>query len=164
MKTLIGIAAAVTLLAAAGAEALDLRSWDQQMTGARFLVLSNFGGHAVMDKETQLLWQKAPASNATGWGAAINACEGQGTGGRRGWRLPTTPELMSLVDLTVGLTDNLPPGHPFVGVAGASYWTATVDAFEPLDKAMYVDMALGYSQSDVTNGASHRFWCVRGRR
>lgn len=164
MRLLTGIAAAVTLLAAAGAEALDLRSWDQQMTTGRFAVLSNFGSQAVMDKETQLVWQKSPASNTSGWGAATNACEGVGTGGRRGWRLPTLPELMSLVDLTAALVVNLPPNHPFGVTGSTTYWTATVDPFEPLDKVMYVDMGTGYSQSDHMIGGSHRFWCVRGHR
>ncbi len=163
-KRVMGMVVSMALLAAAGAEALDLRSWDQQMTSGRFLVLSSFGGQAVLDKETQLVWQKAPGLSTTFWSGAGNICEGLSTGGRRGWRLPTAPELMSLVDLTPGPLVKLPPDHPFTGVADATYWTATLDAFEPLDKVIYVDLGLGHSQSDFRVGATHRYWCVRGRR
>jgi hypothetical protein len=52
--------------AAAGADfgcmaGSSLQSWDTETddAGARFVVLDDFDGAAVLDRETQLIWQRA---------------------------------------------------------------------------------------------------------
>ncbi|MCP9447024.1 MAG: DUF1566 domain-containing protein, partial [Nitrospira sp.] len=82
-------------------------------------------------------------------------------GGQKGWRLPSIPELASLVDPSVlppGPT--LPPGHPFTGVQSAFYWSASTLADTPTN-AWFVLFNLG----DVGTGGKNlglRVWCVRG--
>jgi len=49
------------MVAAETAEAIDLRSWDRQINNpGRFQALSDFGGAAVLDRETQLVWEQSP--------------------------------------------------------------------------------------------------------
>ena len=45
---------------APSAGAAPLKSWDDKIPNAtqRFKVLSEFGGSAVLDKETQLVWER----------------------------------------------------------------------------------------------------------
>src|SRR5262245_41715826 len=51
----------------------------------------------------------------------------------RGWRLPAFGELATLIDPTVTnpFVPRLPPGHPFLGVQAAEYWTSTVFSNQP---------------------------------
>jgi len=96
--------------------------WDKILpTAERFVILSAFGGAAVRDNETGLVWEKNPAARqgATSYLDAIVLCQvAAKTGGRMGWRLPTLPELSSLADGTNATpgTLSLPPGHPFSNV------------------------------------------------
>jgi hypothetical protein len=71
------IATACTGLAlASNAGAVDLRSWDQRInvTSNRFIVLASFKNEAVLDKETQLVWQRTPDSIRTAWQTADHDC------------------------------------------------------------------------------------------
>lgn len=140
-------------------------SWDQQIPAAqRFIVLSNWNNEAVLDRETGLVWEKAPSGGATAfeWSFSIDQCTGAITGGRFGWRLPSVEELASLVDPTQ--TDGLPPGNPFQGVSGMSFWTATTSAFRPTN-AFFVGFPdllgfIGPGTTPKTTSGIHR-WCVR---
>ena len=56
-------------------------SWDQTLPAAtRFIVLSNFGGQAVLDRETGLVWERQITfrniSNRLSWTDAIRRCRG----------------------------------------------------------------------------------------
>jgi hypothetical protein len=98
-------------------------SWDQTIPAAtRFVVLANFGGKAVLDRETGLVWHRAPVQKG-GWIAALFHCHRLSVGPRRGWRLPSIEELLSLTDEN-GI---LPAGHPFQGVDNHTgyYWSST---------------------------------------
>jgi hypothetical protein len=54
-------------------------SWDQKLpSSTRFIVLSNWNGDAVLDRETGLVWQKAPDTDQAPWETAVAFC------GRRG--------------------------------------------------------------------------------
>jgi hypothetical protein len=88
-------------------------SWDQTLpSDTRFIVLSNMGSNAVLDRETGLVWEKSPNTN-TDWYNAQIRCNTLRTGGRLGWRMPTLQELASLVDPSVPFPDpRLPAGHP----------------------------------------------------
>jgi hypothetical protein len=114
------LATGLTGLALAGtASAVDLRDWGRKLPESeRFVVLSQFNNAAVLDKETQLVWEKT-AYSATSWISAHISCGAVSTGGRRGWRLPTRPELASL--MVPGATS-----MPTVfGIPTGTYWTAT---------------------------------------
>ena len=82
-----------------------------------------------LDKETQLVWERVPASSGSElvWSNALAFCAQRIVGDRMGWRLPTVDELTSLLDLSVPLPGPvLPAGHPF-SPAQVFYWSATVD-------------------------------------
>jgi hypothetical protein len=168
-RAIAGALAALTF-AATTAEALDLRAWDQRIDQAskRFVVLQAFDDEAVLDKETQLVWQRTAAQvpfftrdDAAGMTDNDAACFNADTGGRRGWRLPSIHELNSLV-----VNQRLPAGHPFLNVHiddSDLYWSATVRLTDPT-------VALGLTFSGAGHhplrqlpaGTSARVWCVRG--
>lgn len=157
----IGLAALTAVLLANGAEAANLRSWDQKLApGQRFLLPAAFDGEAVLDKETQLLWQRAPFIGPASWRDAAYYCANTNVAGRMGWRLPEAHELMSLVDTSAPvLTVQLPQGHPFQDVQIVPYWTAT--EYYP-ETARFVDMLTGAASAAVKEQADIHVWCVRG--
>jgi hypothetical protein len=112
-------------------------AWNQKLPAdKRFVVLLDWNSEAMLDRETGLVWEKTPTIAMASWGAARNRCANLTTGDRKGWRLPSMPELASLVDPLVGPPGpTLPPGHPFTtgttGVQSALYWSATVSVFFP---------------------------------
>lgn len=143
-------------------------SWDQklqcdtQATCPRFIVLSNWGSAAVLDRETGLVWEKSPDATPSTWLSAQDACVRKNVGGRRGWKLPSIQELASLVDGDPANTSSprLPPGHPFTNVQADVYWSATTNA-SSTTTAWFVFFGIG------NVGRSTKFdqdfaWCVRG--
>ena len=165
---LIAIAASFVFLPLAAAADTDgdehpVQRWDQQINNtSRLKVLSAFGGKAVLDSETGLVWQKSPSTSTFSWGGAQAHCNRLTTGGRLGWRLPTLQELESLVDPNAGgvaFLPLLPAGNPFENVRLSSYWSATTNANVPGDA-----WDVNFSNGDVNNnGNSVSFvWCVRG--
>jgi hypothetical protein len=145
-------------------------SWDQTLpSSTRFIVLSNFNGEAVLDRETGLVWERSPVSAlGIGWFDAVSACESLIVVNRLGWRLPSVQELASLVDPTQS-NPALPPGNPFAGIAsvfGSVFWTTTtVETDATAAKA--VDFSVG-SITQMTKvvlplpRSGARFFCVRG--
>ena len=116
--------------------AIPLESWDDQIAGApRFVVLAEFDNEAVLDRETQLVWQRnlgivyGNAVLRTSWETSHNACLNANIGGRMGWRLPSAEELASLIDPALTTLPLLPVGHPFLNVEFSDpedvYWTNT---------------------------------------
>ena len=144
-------------------------SWDQTLSCIttascqRFLVLTNMGSQAVLDKETGLVWEQMPTevffTNYL-WEDAQIHCDQLIKGGRMGWRLPTLQELTSLIDPSRALPA-LPIGHPFSNVQSAAYWSATTDATNVLNA-----WALGFASGGVaplTKSTTYNYvWCVRG--
>lgn len=116
---------------------------------------------AVRDNETGLVWDRQPSDSTFAWEEARERCIANFTGGRRGWRLPSVHELASL-QFHVPIQDavNIPPEHPFLGVASTVYWSATSSATSP-------DLAWRSSMGNTTSAAMFkwtraRVWCVRG--
>jgi len=141
-----------------------LPSWDQQMPAAtRFIVLTDWGSAAVLDRETGLVWERAPSTTTFLWVDAIFACREELVGNRRGWRLASYEELTSLLDPTQS-NPALPAGNPFQGIGAADlFWTTTTD--EALDTAAYfVQIASAATfQTAIKAGPANLFraWCVR---
>jgi hypothetical protein len=137
--------------------------WDDQINSPkRFKVLGEFGGEAVFDKETGLVWEQSPDGvNTRTWVAALDHCYTKTVGGRKGWRLPTIEELASLLDPNnPGGNPDLPPGHPFDNVQSAGYWSATTDAGNTANA-----WGVGFGFGDVGPGGkgnNNFVWCVRG--
>ncbi|MGH8243043.1 MAG: DUF1566 domain-containing protein [Steroidobacteraceae bacterium] len=156
---------ALSLATAAGA--VDLRDWGRKFpTAERFVVLSQFGNQAVLDKETQLVWQRQPFQSQTSWIVAKVRCLSLVLGGRRGWRLPSVHELQSLTrpDAPIGVLA-LPTGHPFVNVQASSYWTETRfvgGSGQPTGGAFAIQFHVG-GLFELPPTETPRFnWCVRG--
>ena len=152
-------AATVALALAGAAHAVDLRDWGRKYNTAseRYAVLASFNSEAVLDKETQLVWQRAPSS-ATVWANALTYCIMSGTGGRQGWRLPSISELASLT----GSGGVLPAGHPFQNLSAQEYfWSSTDRATDPTVVA-YARQLLASWTAPTAKSGFLRYLCVRG--
>jgi hypothetical protein len=157
------IAAGVLGGIAATAQAINLESWDDKVAGkARWMVLKEFSDDAVLDKETQLVWEKSPSTTAsTSWFEARSTCADKAVGNRKGWRLPSFAELATLIDPTAASAPFLPLLHPFIDVLPQNYWSATTDPDSVGPDAWIVDFSSGFV------GTGDKFspfytWCVRG--
>ncbi|PYM51037.1 MAG: hypothetical protein DME14_03980 [Candidatus Rokuibacteriota bacterium] len=147
-------------------------SWDQKLPGsARFVLLSDWNNEAVLDRETGLVWQKAPDAFKTSWTLNDQFCNinNPSRGNRFGWRLPTSSELTSLIEWQNGVVGSfiiLPPGHPFVlpSVQGDRYWTS--DQFPSNRVLIVTDEGNGHFSIAVTPDVlvPGLGWCVRGGR
>ena len=150
-----------------------LPAWDQQIPAIqRFIALLNWGnGQAVLDRETGLVWESSPRSDVLNWATARGACATRSTGGRRAWRLPSLPELSSLMD-PAAVSPSLPTGHPFTNVNvtfGVFYWTATTEATD-VSRVWVVSFFNAGLSGPLPGGAvgtsgkngSGFVWCVRG--
>jgi hypothetical protein len=142
-----------------------LTSWDTVMNGpARFRVLPGFNNAAVLDRETGLVWERSPDTGTRNWLVAHRFCIDRAVGNRtrKGWRLPTVQELLSLVDPTRD-APSLPASHPFSNVQSDFYWSATTFGENPA-----LAWGAGF-ENDLTEPGA-RFtsktleffvWCVR---
>ena len=162
----------VTNLAQAKDPYYHVPSWDQKLGCTpgkcpRFLVLTDWGSsEAVLDKETGLVWERAPeADGLADWYQAHGHCNQLKTGDRFGWRLPTVQELASLFDPTGTVSQALPPGHPFTLAQGTNdYWSATSSNVNPT-QAWTVYFSTGGGPRailDKTEFGEIFTWCVRG--
>ena len=137
------------------AQAVDLRDWGRKITASeRFVVLSQFNNEAVLDKETQLVWQRIYTLPVT-WFEAYYVCTRAQTGGRGGWRLPTLSEIGSL--MTPG-TQAMPS---VFSIPNNYYWTATEHP-DADTVAMAIQSPAGQMVSLPSKSASYPFFCVRG--
>jgi hypothetical protein len=142
------------------AEASDLSHyWDKKLPSAsRFTPLSDFGGAAVRDEETGLVWETTLETSEMSWTDARSACADKEIGGRKGWRLPSVSELSSLVDPSIKTRPTLPLGHPFTNVQDV-YWSATT-VTDNAKNAWLVFFDTGkviYAFKTIT----FHIWCVR---
>lgn len=132
-------------------------------------VSTNDPGHAVLDNETGLVWQRL-AGGLADWTGAFDRCTRTTTGDRAGWRLPTIEELLSLHD-PAG-SEGLPAGHPFVATVSILAFTETfwTSSYLPGDSTRAA--AFNFSQPrDAYGSLNVRYlsqtsaletWCVRG--
>ena len=139
--------------------------WDQVLPATERFVLV-MSGEAVLDKETGLVFEQQsgpPGNTAVGWKDGKLKCNASTTGGRRGWRLPSIHELLSLIDPEnpTGNPD-LPSGHPFdFSLAGETvYLSATVDGDNP-DNVWEVDF-FSTEVKSREKSAPRSYLCVRG--
>ena len=137
-------------------------AWDRKIAPInRFLILTNWASQAVLDKETGLVWERSPDSTPSNWFNARFACTNKTVGNRKGWRLPSFPELVSLVD-PANSTPSLPTGNPFEGVQSALYWSA---ASFPESPSLAWGVHFGNGGVNVigkTVTITIHAWCVRG--
>jgi hypothetical protein len=136
-------------------------SWDQTLPiNTRFVVLANFNQEAVLDRDTGLVWERSPSSTRIGRETARLECINRTVGGRKGWRLPSVHELMSLVDPSIAPPGpTLPVGHPFTNIGSDLYWTGTTFAFQP---PLPWEVSFTTGNAGVNNALQRIIWCVRG--
>jgi hypothetical protein len=127
----------------------------------RFVILPAFTNDAVLDKATGLVWEKSPQTTSAKWTAARRTCTEKNVGGQKGWRLPSLEELSGLVDFSVAPPSlALPPGHPFLAVRSAVYWSSTRPGEDPKG-AWGVHFGLGGGATFINGAHSVQVWCVR---
>ena len=149
-----------------------LTSWGGVIRGdKRFVptfINSQGVAQAYCDRQTGLVWQARPPGldSLFKWTDARHHCMGESEpwNGHLGGRLPSIPELSTLVDTG---SDNctidqlcLPDGHPFQNVQSAKYWAATEDADES-EHAWAVDISRGVPNV-FSKDSLNMAWCVRG--
>jgi hypothetical protein len=154
-------------------------SWDRKITSAqeRFKVLTEFNSEAVLDRETGLVWERRPSTEAMIWSTAKLFCAQKAVGGRGGWRLPVFSELASLIDpsITNPQIPRLQTGHPFLDVKldalgqPIAYWSATSFTGQPgFALAVHfffhptTDAPILVTDVNTGGGTSHLSWAVRG--
>ena len=147
-------------------------SWDQTLpcttlaTCPRFVVLSNFGSDAVLDRETGLVWDRSPDPTNVTFHQAVTSCAFSSVGGRFGWRLATIHELLSLFDPASNTNPFLPAGNPFAGIGGSvEYCSVTTTTVSGATFAYQVGLNpfnLQLGSSNIAVGQVARAWCVRG--
>lgn len=158
--TVLGLA---VLCGMAEATEVPLLSPQEAAGPGRFQVLEAFHGEAVLDRTTQLIWERTPSQTEVAWETAGSRCALKSVGGQAGWRLPSFFELMTLVEPAprgASAAPTLPTGHPFQGVKARAYW-ATSSLATGSTEAYAVDFLRG----DVTSRHKYQaqpLWCVRG--
>ncbi|MDH4079603.1 MAG: DUF1566 domain-containing protein [Nitrospira sp.] len=139
-------------------------SWDKNLSSSeRFQVLSSFKNEAVLDKNTELVWERRPDLTPRTWRKAMEYCLGKDVGGTLGWRLPTGDEAMSLRD------PNLPPPSvppivfPGIHSDRTGSWTSLVLLVSPTAVVgKTTGQSRGFGFVEMSSDSEASAWCVRG--
>ncbi|MBW1743889.1 MAG: DUF1566 domain-containing protein [Deltaproteobacteria bacterium] len=136
-------------------------AWSQKLPAAERFV-DVFGGEAVLDKETGLVWTKdadlfgtLSLPNARFDALKLEIAD------RKGWRLPSVDELTSLLDMSQSGSPKVLPGI-FNNVQyndDKVYWTGTLDI--SLDDYSLVVNMLNGGVVNAAHSGLHYVWPVR---
>ncbi len=149
------------LLAIGTANAGGFPTLDKIKSGTgRFKAVLN--GQAILDKETGLVWEKAPSATAVQWDDANYNCTLLKTGNRMGWRVPTVEEALSLF-IVSGSTVKLPTDHPFQNLTGDYFWTNSRVAAPGQQFVWAIGPTDGSHAFESPTASLHstQAWCVR---
>jgi hypothetical protein len=142
-------------------------TWVDHPPNPRFAIWScgtpSVVDHAVLDRETGLVWERSPATDKKKLAAAVLYSTTRALARRKGWRLPAIEELLSLVDPNV-TNPTLPAGHPFENLQlDYFYWSMTRALPSPGSQLVW---GYNYGNADtssiVIEMASCYTWLVRG--
>jgi hypothetical protein len=140
--------------------------WDTHKPNPRFAIYNpgtprNITDDVVFDRETGLVWERCPEPEKQFWDAAIVYSYAKAKAGRKGWRLPTIEELLSLVDPKEN-NPTLPVGHPFINVKlDDFYWSATLGGTQLPTYAWGCNFGNGDTSNCLKTHAYYA-WLVRG--
>ena len=112
----------------------------------------------ILDRLTDLTWEKSISQTAVTWEDAILYCENLNLGKNTDWRLPNVKEIRSLSDenkVQPSVNNTI-----FSGVTITKYWSST-SLPNQTTKAWYLDNNFGITTYDVKT-ATHSVWAVRG--
>jgi hypothetical protein len=128
-------------------------------TAPRFSLVE--GDTAVLDRETQLVWQRAVTYVKDTHGNHIAACAAKNAPGSTGWRLPTVKEFETIADPWLDAPPKLVTGHMFTDVRAENYqnfWTA-----DPASGVAFFtfDVGRGTKAGGYYKDNTHFAWCVR---
>lgn len=118
----------------------------------RYLELGGTGAETVLDRATELEWQKGHVLGL-GWRGSLRHCEGLDYSGHDDWRLPNIAELHSLINIEKEgdvVSD-------FPGLAPIVLNSSTTTTW-PYSRDLVVDFASG----EVVFGGGSATKCVRG--
>ena len=128
------------------------------------------GGEAVLDNQTGFVWVRDSQflGKKVSWEDAVKFCVSMSLGGKKGWRLPTRDELITLLD-TSQSEPALPEGHPFLNIenlstssgspGGYNYWSST-DFKDDNNYAWIVSFYYGKA-SDSLKLMDANVWAIR---
>lgn len=161
MKNLYSILIAIVALVVLVPPSARADTWGEPVdSSVRFTVLASYNFQAVLDNETGLVWERYPDPAARmPWVNAFRYCNTKNVGDRKGWRLPTLPELQSLIDPSQR-DPALPFGHPFINVTLNAFRTAT-SSNEGSNLAWVVRLNEGFVDTALRS-LDLWVWCVRG--
>ena len=138
------------------------QNWDKNLpSDSRFTVLSIFGGAAVRDNNTGLVWEQTIDLTNRVWAQALAVCANKNVGETVGWRLPSVVELKSVHDLS------LP--SPYINsiftatgiLSFNNWWSATTSTVNSGD-VWIVDINDGRANGNSKTTGQGLAWCVRG--
>ena len=140
--------------------------WSVHRPNPRFAIYNaetpgDMADDLVLDRETGIVWERAPKKKDITFLDAISHCVDIEVGGRKGFHVPMAEQLASLVD-TSNSNPALPTNHPFLNVQFGGYWSATAYAGNPA-----VRWNVNFGDGVVRNvwfGSGNFVWCVRGGR
>ncbi len=136
-------------------------AWDHTES-PRFQLLAPFASQAVLDRETDIVWERSPSGAAFTWFTAQDRCNRLVVGNRMGWRLPGIQELTSI--LSIGAApNNLEAGNPFIAPPGIGQviWSGTTTSTNP---NIAWTMNLPGTVGTFAKGVLARCWCIRFRQ
>ncbi len=123
---------------------------------------SYYGDRVIFDEETGRMWQRDPETGATvlqslQYDAAVTWCDGLTYAGLSDWRLPTQPELISL--LVLGQTPVAPTINRdfFRNTPSDYFWTIETNS----GGGVLVDFTTGTPYTIGSNFSPHSVRCVR---
>ncbi|MCB0212046.1 MAG: DUF1566 domain-containing protein [Anaerolineae bacterium] len=118
-------------------------------------------GDTVTDEVTGLIWQKNEAVTTTTKAAAASYCDSLTLGSESDWRLPTSHELYTLVDLS---TSNPPLNSTtFTNTVSADYWWSSTQRADGESNYWAVNAGGGIGPKPEDEAQTHNYYvrCVR---
>ncbi|MEA2697416.1 MAG: hypothetical protein QOI66_1687 [Myxococcales bacterium] len=130
-------------------------TWAMPVAGTADYDVSTPG--VVVDRVTQLIWERDVAADSFTWVEAGARCACLALAGHDDWRLPTRIELVSLVDVTRPSPAIDPAAFP--DTPGEWFWTSSAAADDPV-AAWYVAFFDGDTHH-MDQATPYRVRCVR---